>query len=892
MGKTLIIAEKPKVAQQLLQCSRFKGMKRFVGSKPYYGYFENDKYIVTWARGHLFEVMNPGEHDEKYKAFQFDNLPIILPLRYKPINDSKEQISIIFQLMNRAEILVNAADNDKEGELLFREIYEESKTNKPLYRIWLSSYEPEEVEAAFNNLLDGKDFDSLADSARARQYLDTLMGDTITRASTTKLAQNKFLLSGGRIQLCLLNEIRKRELEVENFVPKTFYNFFADVGFLAQLQIESEYVLDPKPFQELAERLKGTDITVKEFKEKESKRTAPNLFNATDFLKACIQKLKLKAPEAKAVLQKLYEEGLVSYPRSDSRHLPVSMIDSVREVIGSLGNESSLYKDQVCYIDIESVNEKHRSFDDEKVTSHFAIIPTKKPFPEGKSELERQVYDLIVKRFISNFMKPAVYNVREILIVDSEGNTFLAKEKVLVSKGFLTVYEEDQEEEREEVKDSFSLPETAEGASFNVKDCIVKEGKTSKPGYHTETSILTFMETAGRNLVEDEEIKELLKGKRIGTAATAESFIPKLIERKYIVDEKGKLKTTSLGASFIEVFPIEELKNPIFTAEMEESIAKIESKELSYEDFKKETISFAEKIVADMANISEEITLEFHKAWQKEVEICSCSCGKGKIIDKGNFVGCTMPDCTIRLPKVIKGKAIPNKQIELLVTKGETEVIKGFKADERTFDAVICLEDGKLKFKTPTFGTCPKCHEGQIRKNQTKEKKEFYGCTNYQNGCNFSIPSVIKQKKIPEGQIKKLIEQRTTDFINGFIGKNDSQFTARLVVKSDGNLEMKMPTIEDRTLGKCPLCKANVISGKSYYLCENYKKTCDFILSPTLAEKQIPVGQIKKLLEKNLTDTIKGFKSKKGEEFSAKLSYNTEEKKLSFIFEKKKQAKK
>lgn len=892
MGTILIIAEKPNVAKQLLQSPRFRGMQRVQGSKPFYGYFENQQYIITWARGHLYEVMNPGDHDESLKTFSFENLPIILPVKYKTIPSSMEQVKIINQLIHRndVEAIVNACDNDKEGELLFREIYEESKTTKPLYRIWLSSYEIGEIEAAFNRLLDGNEFDSLADSARARQYLDHLLGDTITRASTVKFAKNKFLLSGGRVQLCLLNEIRNRELEVENFKPKKFYTLYTDTGFLAQYQTDEEYILNPQNLQELANRLKGNPLQVKETKDTETKRNAPNLFNATDFLKACIQKLGITAPQAKSILQSLYEEGFVSYPRSDARHLPTSMVDNVKDVMGAFLNITE-YQTIAAEINVSSISEKHRSFNDEKVTSHYAIIPTKKPFPEGKKEIEKRVYDLIVKRFFSNFMQPAKYIVREISLIDPEENEFLAKEKVLIEKGYLAAYQDEtNDNEQEKVVETFSLPVLSEGEKVTVNDCIIKSGTTRNPGYHTEASILTFMETAGRNLVEEEEIKELLKGKRIGTAATAESFIPKLMERNYIVVDKGKIKTTSLGASFIEAFPVEELKNPIYTAEMEESIAKIEKNELSLEKFIDEINTFAHKIVKEIGQAEGKTIAAIEQARNDDIEICSCSCGKGKIIDKGKFYGCTCyPECSVTFPKVVKEKTISGSQIEKLIKKGETDLIKGFSdSDGNSFEAVIFMENGQLKFKKYNYGKCPICKKGDISKRQSANGNDFYGCSQYKEGCTFSVPSIIKGKKLPEGQIKKLLQQRTTDFIQGFIGKEDKEFTARIAINQEGKLQMVFPTIEDKTIGKCPLCKGRVLIGKSYYLCENYKKSCEFLLYPVIAKKEIPPSQIQKLLEKNITDLIKGFHKNDGSgKFDAKLSYNVEKKQVVFVFEKK-----
>jgi DNA topoisomerase I len=893
MGKSLIIAEKPNVAKQLLQSPRFKNIKRKQGSKPYYGYFENENYIITWARGHLYEVMNPGEHNESLKEFKFDNLPIILPVKYKAIEDSKEQIQIINELIHRTDVIkiVNACDNDKEGELLFREIFEQAQTNKPLFRIWLSSYEIGEIEASFNRLLDGKDFESLADSARARQYLDHLIGDTLTRACTVKFANNQFLLSGGRVQICLLNEIRKRELEVEQFTYKTFYNLYTNTGFLSQYQSDKEYILDPQPLKELEGRLNGHLLTVKEYQNKESKRNAPNLFNATDFLKACIQKLSITAPQAKGILQKLYEEGLVSYPRSDSRHLPTSMVNSIQDIIHNLGKTTD-YEKTVETIDSSIISSKHRCFNDDKVTSHYAIIPTKKPFPEGKNELEKSVYDLIVKRFLCNWQKPATYTVREIILSDQEGNLFTSKEKVLIDKGYLEVYQDEikEEESAEPILNQFTIPITNIGETFTVKECIIKTGQTRKPPYHTETSILSFMETAGRNLVEDDEIRELLKGKRIGTAATAESFIPKLIERGYIIDDKGKLRTSSLGSVFIDSLPLEKLKNPTFTAEMEENITKIEQKLLSYSEFREEILYIAHNIVDRMSNVDTNISKLIEKARNHDVEIGPCICKKGRFIDKKSFYGCTnFPECEIRLPKIIKEQVIPAKQILNLIIKGETDLIKGFKDQEgNSFEAIIIYSDGQLKFRKENLGQCPKCKKGEIKKNSSKEGKVFFGCSAYTTGCTFSIPGTIKEKKLPEGQIKKLLKQRTTDFISGFLS-NGKEFTARIIVKEDGNLQMLLPTEEDKTLGKCPLCKGRVKAGKAFYICENYKKTCKFILSPIFGKKEIPIKQIVKLLDKNLTDLIKGFKNQdETKVFNAKLSYDIQAKRLKYVFELKK----
>lgn len=887
MKKVLIITEKPKIAKQLLQSPRFRNSVKKQGSKPYYGYIENDRFIITWANGHLYEVMNPGEQDEKYKPFSFEHLPIILPVKYKVVNGFKEQVKIINKLIDRPDVeeIWNACDTDKEGELIFREIYEQAKCQKPVFRVWTSSYTAGDVEAALNGITKGEKYDSFADSARVRQYLDHLIGDTITRSATVKMANNHFLLSGGRVQICLLHEIHKRELEVENFKPQTFYNLIIDTGFSSLFKSEQEYVLNPSPLKEIGEKLKGNDIYVKAFEKKESTRNAPNLFNATDFLKAAIQKLSITAPQAKKVLQKLYEDGYVSYPRTDSRHLPSSMIDSVKDILTTTGN-SKAYDSVMEHVKIEKVSAKNKCFDDEKVSSHYAIIPTDKPFNPA-SDLEGKVYDLIMKRFLANFMDSAKFDVCEIVLEDRDGHEFVAKEKILKRPGFLEIEREILAEE--EISKNSSFPELSPGEIIRVNDYEIRSGQTRKPGFHTETSMLSFMETAGRNLVEDEEIKELLKGKRIGTPATVESFVPKLIERGYVGLEKDKLRTTQLGAAFISAFPIEELKDPTFTATMEENIKKVEEKKLSYAEFIEQINSFSHVIVKQMSELPATTVQIVEQAHQNDVTLCSCTCGKGMIVDKGKFFGCSnYPECEVRVPKEIKGKVIPSKQLARLIEKGETDVIKGFKdGEDQSFEAIIFFSDGKLKFKKAVFGTCPVCKKGEIKKNQSKTGKEFFGCSAYKDGCEFSVPGIIKSKKLPEGQIKKLLQHGSTDFIDGFIGKNDTEFTARIAL-DNGKVQMLVPTKEDKTIGKCPLCGGSVLTGKSYYLCEQYKKTCEFILSPVYGKKKIPGGQIVKLLEKNITDTIKGFENKDGSKtFDAKLSYDVEQKRLVYVFEKK-----
>lgn len=539
MGKTLFIAEKPKVANEIMKSPRFRHSQKYIGSKPYYGYYENDHYIVSWCRGHLLELKNPEEMDPKYKLFQLEHLPLIFQPSYKVIQENAEQLQILVKLLQRPDVdhAVNICDADREGELIYREVYEYAGVNKKQSRVYKSSFEAAELEAALNRLESASKYDGLAYSAKARQYLDYLLGMNITRGCTTKLAQNKFLLSSGRVQMCLLHEIRQRELAIENYREQSYYHLqlITDLGLKPVMKTEDQ-VLNPSPLKSLGENLKDQYLTVEDFKEGTRKQNPKLLYNLTDLYKDAHAQLQINAETAKKHIQNLYEEGFITYPRSSSRHLPTEQVDRVKGVMQALAK--SRYSLLVQSVDIDAIDIKHKTFDDDLVSSHFAIIPTTKQYQEeGRPEIEKQLYSLVVKRFVGNFMRPAVYLVRDVSLIDAMGNTYQIKESVLREKGFLEVF---QEEVKEESVETFKVPILQKGQELQIYDFELQESKTKKPALHTESSILTFMETAGRK-IDDEHLKELMKGKRIGTVATEAAFIPVLHEKNFIDIEKGKL---------------------------------------------------------------------------------------------------------------------------------------------------------------------------------------------------------------------------------------------------------------------------------------------------------------------------------------------------------------
>ncbi len=380
-----------------------------------------------------------------------------------------------------------------------------------------------------------------------------------------------------------------------------------------------------------------------------------------------------------------------------------------------------------------------------------------------------------------------------------------------------------------------------------------------------------------------------MKGKRIGTVATEAAFIPVLHEKNFIDIEKGKIITTPIGRAFIEQFPVQQIKDPLYTAEMEGMIHRIEKNEMSYENFIAQTNAFVQKITQEIIRIPDTVSYNLIETWKKQIEVCQCPCGNGIILDRGKFFGCSNhPNCNKGLPKRVKEKTIPTAQVKKLFEENKTDIIKGFKSNGKEFSAYLAFVNGEVSFNLPSveelsLGQCPKCQKGKIL-----NRKTFFGCSEYQNGCDFMLPAKIKGKKLSDSQIKKLVNNHVTDFINGFSGEK-GEFTAAIRLKTDLSICFEFPTTDDRTVGKCPLCQSRVIIGKTNYLCEQYKRGCDFIVSGMILEKRITASQIKKLLEKNMTDTVKGFVSKKtGKSFDAKLTYDSTQKRVTFIYEKKK----
>lgn len=862
--KTLYISEKPDMTRKFVSLPMFRGGKLTKGSKGYYGYIEGDDWIHTWCIGHLAELFMPADYDEKYKEWKLEHLPIIPEeFKRKPNPDHYEQFEIIQKLLGRPDVstICCCTDAGREGELIFRELYWMNGSTKPIKRLYVSATDDDALTIGFNNLRPGTDFDTLADSADARAVTDLLIGDTLTRGYRIKLGQ---LLPLGRVMICLLSEIYNREKTIANFRPQTFYELFGQFDSIkAKWHSGSkDYILDPNVIKPIQEKVRGKEGIITACKKTEKKSRPPLLYNLTDLSKECVKELGWSAVKTLDVLQSLYTPplSLVTYPRTDSRHLPTSMVEDVQKAIKLF--EDTPYSDIAAGITGE-ISSKHKIFNDELVSDHYAIIPNPKTKPnlDKLTADQRTLYERIVKRFLANFYPPAVYEVTEITIT-CEGETFQAKGKKLLSPGYLSVMADTEDTDETPTID---IPFVEEGVSIRCNEAILHTGKTSPPAAYREDLLLEFMENAGRKL-DDESLKEVMRGKRIATPATEGAAIQKLYDYKYIEAKGKQIRLTTTGRFLVENVQIPELRSAEFTATMEYQLEQIRNGELSKQEYLSTIFQFCHYLADEIRKISDTQKDVLQSTQIDENKIGTCPCCQKPILkkqtaDKQVFYGCSAyPDCSFKVPSVVLNNKIPLKQIQKLLEHGRTDIIPGFTKEDKQFFGLLYVEDKKVRFRTPTkeeltIGQCPKCQKAVVHRMQ------FYGCLGYPE-CNFSVPLAIKEKALPINEVKKLLEHGTTSLME-FKGEK-GPFKAFVICDPvDGKIKFRFPTNEEASVGSCPKCGHSVVPKKTFYGCTNHP-ACNFTLPMIKNEKTIPLKEIQKILETGESSLIDGFVSEKG----------------------------
>ena len=574
MGKIVVLAEKPSVGRDIARVigCRTNGDGCLIG----------EKYIVTWAVGHLVALAEPDEMDEKYKKWSFAKLPILpetIPL--KVLSTTKSQFSKIKKLINDKETdsLICATDAGREGELIFRYIYEKAGCKKPFERLWISSMTDEAIKEGFREIRPGKDYDGLYESARCRSRADWLVGMNASRAFTLKYDT---LLSVGRVQTPTLAILVKRRKEIENFKPEGYCTVTADFGdykgvFFSE-KLEPDTHLKTKADAEtITAAVKGKTGTVTQAETTRKKEVPPQLYDLTSLQRDANRLLGFTADKTLKTAQSLYEtHKALTYPRTDSRYLPPDMIPRVVQTMKLL--PESYQKYVAGALPDGKLPVTRRTIDASKVTDHHAILPTAKKADVSKfSEDEKNLYDLVARRMLAAFHPACEYDATKVITMVGE-HSFRTNGRITIVNGWhdVPVLEKPPKPKKNakpEEEEEGPLPSLREGDTREVKNTQIREDQTKPPAPHTDASLLAAMETAGKDL-EDEELVRLMKGSGIGTPATRAAIIERLIKVGYAARRGKTLNATDKGVMLIDVMP-QEIASPETTGRWELALHEI-----------------------------------------------------------------------------------------------------------------------------------------------------------------------------------------------------------------------------------------------------------------------------------------------------------------------------
>ena len=622
MGKKLLITEKPSVAMEFA-----KALKINTNRKN--GYLESDEWIITWCVGHLVTMSYPEKYDEKLKFWRLDTLPFIPEeWKYEIIPNVENQFNIVKDLMQREDVetIYNAGDSGREGEYIQRLVFMMAKPNPnaKMKRVWIDSQTEEEILRGIKEAKDLSEYDSLSDSAYLRAKEDYLIGINFSRLLSIiygrrvakQINEDKVSISVGRVMTCVLGMVVQREREIKNFVKTPYYKIIGQFGenentLFAEWKVqensklfESRKLYNESGFRkevdakEFIMSLKDKKAVIEELKKSKQKENAPLLFNLAEVQNECTKKFKIKPDETLEVIQDLYEKKLVTYPRTDARVLSSAVAKEISKNLNGLAKGCA--DEEIKQIINKMVLEKYSTnllktkyVNDSKITDHYAIIPTGQGFEnyEKLPKLNKDIYKLIVKRFLSIFYPPAQYEKVSITI-DIEGEKFFASNRVCVDLGYLEITKgKDSKEEKEDSKKESGInPELLrklkKGQNIEVINFETKESETTPPNRYNSGSMILAMENAGK-LIEEEELREQIKGAGIGTSATRAEIIKKLERINYIqINTKTQIITpTGKGEAIFDVVynSMPDMLNPKLTASWEKGLDMVAKKEIKPE---------------------------------------------------------------------------------------------------------------------------------------------------------------------------------------------------------------------------------------------------------------------------------------------------------------------
>ncbi len=683
------IAEKPSVAKDIAQVIGAHQRKD--------GYYEGNGYQVTWTFGHLCTLKEPHDYSKEWRSWDLNYLPIIPPsFGIKLIHNKgvEKQFKIIEKLVAASEEIINCGDAGQEGELIQRWVLQKAKSKAPLRRLWISSLTEEAIKDGFEDLKDGNLYNNLYAAGSARAIGDWLLGINATRVFTKKYAPPKSILSIGRVQTPTLAMIVERQKEIDAFIIEEYWELktiYRETEFLATID---RLKIEEKAIKGL-EYLKLHELEIVNFEQKEGKEKAPRLFDLTSLQVESNKKMAYSADNTLKLVQSLYEKKLVTYPRVDTTYLSEDLYPKIKGILEKL----TPYQNFIDLILSKEIPKSKNVFDNNKVTDHHAIIPTGN-FPSNLSLDEKKIYDMIVKRFLAVFYPDCI--VSNTLVEAKVGDiNFKATGKQILDLGWRILYIKDKQEKTETQEEKI-MP-TFQVGEKGAHEPFIHKGKTSPPKPYTEATLLRAMETAGKQ-VDDEEMRDLLKDNGIGRPSTRANIIETLFRRKYIEKRKKNIIATPTGIQLIDLIQDDLLKSPELTGQWERKLRMIEKGEYDLEVFKKELIDMVAEVTNKVKfSVFRPIVVEAPKktraprvkAEVPKIDETNCPKCKNHLLVKGKTAyGCRdFKNCGFMIPFEVYGKKLTDKQTTDLIIKHKTTKIKGFVLDDQKVDGNLFLDE-------------------------------------------------------------------------------------------------------------------------------------------------------------------------------------------------------
>ncbi len=689
----MCIAEKPSVAKEIAAILGASARRN--------GYFEGNGYCVTWTFGHLCSLQEPNEYTEKWKQWNLAVLPMIpSKFRIKLIEDEgiKKQFAIIEELVGKAEMVINCGDAGQEGELIQRWVLTKAKCNVPVKRLWISSLTEEAIREGFNKLMDATDFDTLYAAGSARAIGDWLLGMNATRAYTLKYGSGKNVLSIGRVQTPTLALIVDRQKTIENFKPETYWEIKTNYREGIFSSVKGRFTTKEEA-EAMISKIAETELEITSVERKKAMEHPPKLFDLTLLQVECNKKYAFTAENTLKIIQSLYEKKLTTYPRVDTNFLPNDQYAKVPSILKGLKPYEAL---TAPILTGAKIRKSAKVFNDKKITDHHAIIPTG-VFTYDMTPDEKRVYDLVAKRFIAVFYPDCeVANTTVMAKVGEE--EFKATGKQIIDPAWRVVFGNTADKQNDE-----NVLPVYEKGEHGPHLPEIQEKETQPPKYYTEADLLRAMETAGKQ-VEDEELRDLMKENGIGRPSTRAGIIETLLKRHYIRKDKKRILATPTGIELIDTIQNDLLKSAELTGQWEKKLRMIEDGKyevgLFMEELKgmvNEIVHFVKHASAKTITVTEEEPEEKPKEKKKRaskapaepITLTCPKCGKGNIVKGKTAWGCTLykKSCDFLMPQVVAEKKLTSKQVETLILKGETGNLNGFKdAEGKPFSGKLKLD--------------------------------------------------------------------------------------------------------------------------------------------------------------------------------------------------------